>query len=265
MTRYDHVGSTPSGSSLSAETDDPTHSSAFDASDGGATPGVRKHFVLDTNVLLHNPNAIFLFQEHEVVIPLTVIEELDNFKKNNDDTGRNARQVIRQIDRLRRSGRLFDGVPINDTGGTLRIDRADRSAPFSLDLDVADNRILAVAHSLFAEGEHTVFISMDINARVKADALGILVQDFEAQKVDADWLYAGYVEVLVPDELIDELYNERQIHLHRLEPYLTAETEDGETIPVDLLANQFLLLRSQADESHTGLARRLSTTEHVIP
>ena len=99
MTRYDHVGSTPSGSSLSTETDDPSHTSASDASGGDAAPGVRKHFVLDTNVLLHNPNAIFLFQEHEVVIPLTVIEELDNFKKNNDDTGRNARQVIRQIDR----------------------------------------------------------------------------------------------------------------------------------------------------------------------
>ncbi|MEC9234526.1 MAG: PIN domain-containing protein, partial [Planctomycetota bacterium] len=60
----------------------------------------RKHFVLDTNVLLHNPNAIFRFEEHEVVIPLTVIEELDRFKKNNDETGRNARQTIRSLDRL---------------------------------------------------------------------------------------------------------------------------------------------------------------------
>ena len=77
---------------------------------------VQKHFVLDTNVLLHNPNAIYMFAEHEVVIPLAVIEELDHFKPNSDDTGRNARQVIREIDRLRRKGRLFEGVPVNDQG-----------------------------------------------------------------------------------------------------------------------------------------------------
>ena len=82
----------------------------------------RKHFVLDTNVLLHNPKSIFMFDDNEVVIPLSVIEELDHFKKNTDDTGRNARQIIRQIDRLRKEGHLFEGVPINDRGGTLRID-----------------------------------------------------------------------------------------------------------------------------------------------
>ena len=108
----------------------------------------RKHFVLDTNVLLHNPNAIFRFDEHEVVIPLTVIEELDRFKKNNDETGRNARQTIRSLDQLRAKGRLFEGVVWNESGGSVRIDRCDRSKPFALDLDVADNRILGVVNSL---------------------------------------------------------------------------------------------------------------------
>lgn len=230
-----------------------------------ARRAVRKHFVLDTNVLLHNPNAIFMFHEHEVVIPLSVIEELDHFKKNNDDTGRNARQVIRQIDRLRTAGRLFDGVPVNDVGGTLRVDRCDHARPFALDLGLADNRILAVAHALVQEGKHAVFISMDINARVKADALEIDVQDFEAQKVDADWLYTGYAEVHVPDQLIDELYNERQIQLPRLEEFLFTEGEDGELRPFEPLSNQFLLLRSQVDDSHTGLARRLAGTDHLIP
>ena len=100
----------------------------------------KKHFVLDTNVLLHNPNAIFRFDEHEVVIPLTVIEELDSFKKNNDETGRNARQVIRSLDELRSMGRLFEGVVWNDEGGTVRIDRCDRDQTFALDLAHADNR-----------------------------------------------------------------------------------------------------------------------------
>jgi len=141
VTRIDQLHTPPP-----MNTDDP------DSKDAPGPPRddrkVRKHFVLDTNVLLHNPNALFLFDEHEVVIPLSVIEELDHFKKNNDDTGRNSRQVIRQIDRLRKNGRLFDGVPINDKGGTLRVDRCDRQAPFTLDLGIVDNRILAVAHAL---------------------------------------------------------------------------------------------------------------------
>ena len=80
-------------------------------------PPARKHFVLDTNVLLHNPQSIFKFEEHEVVIPLTVIEELDKFKKNNDETGRNSRQVIRSLDKLRSFGHLFEGVPGNTPDG----------------------------------------------------------------------------------------------------------------------------------------------------
>ena len=77
----------------------------------------RKHFVLDTNVLLHNAQSIFKFAEHEVVIPLAVIEELDTFKKNNDERGRNARHVTRALDRLRAQGALFEGVVWNEQGG----------------------------------------------------------------------------------------------------------------------------------------------------
>ena len=213
---------------------------------------------------LHNPNAIHMFAEHEVVIPLSVIEELDRFKKNTDDTGRNARQVIREIDRLRRKGRLFDGVAVNDSGGTLRIDRCTQELPYHLDLGVIDNRILGVAHELASKGEPTVFISKDINARVKADALDIQAEDFEAQKVDADWLYSGYVEIVVPDEMIDTLYDERQLPIEQLEPYLQIEME-GEMTPVEVRANEFLVLASQSDPSHSGLARRLADTQHLIP
>jgi PhoH-like ATPase len=226
---------------------------------------VRKHFVLDTNVLLHNPSAIFMFAEHEVVIPLSVIEELDKFKKNNDDTGRNARQVIRQIDKLREKGRLFEGVPVNSLGGTLRLDRCDKTAPFHLDLDVADHRILSVAHAMHSEGKHTVFISMDINARVKGDAIGLRVEDFEAQKVDADWLFTGQIELTVPSELIDELYNERQLPVEKLDQYLYVVGEDEQQIKVTPHANEFFLLRAAEDESHTGLARMLGDTDHLIP
>jgi PhoH-like ATPase len=226
----------------------------------------RKTFVLDTNVLLHNPRSIHMFDEHEVVVPLSVIEELDTFKQNSDETGRNAREVIRQIDRLRSRGRLFEGVSLNGTGGTLRIQRADRDAPFALDLSLADNRILAVAHALHAAGKRTIFISKDINARVKGDSLGIAVEDFEAEKVDADWLYTGFIEISAPGDVIDELYNERQLAIDRLDAYLFVYDEENETnVPVTLLSNQFVLMRDLEDESHTGLARRLADTDHIIP
>lgn len=224
-----------------------------------------KHFVLDTNVLLHNPGAIYMFQEHEVVIPLDVIEELDHFKGSNDATGRNARQVIRELDRLRKKGRLFEGVPVNDHGGTLRVVRCNRDHHLDLDYNLTDNRIIGVAHELKSMGKHTVFISKDINARVKGDALELMVEDFEAEKVDADWLFTGYGDITVPGEVIDELYRERQIPLSNLEPYLVHTDENGEESPVAVLANQFLILHDINDESHTGLSRLLCDTEHLIP
>ncbi|MCZ6834328.1 MAG: PhoH family protein [Planctomycetota bacterium] len=226
---------------------------------------MQKCFVLDTNVLLHNPNAMFMFAEHEVILPLTVIEELDGFKGNNDDTGRNARQVIRELDKLRRKGRLFEGVPTNDHGGLLRVMRCDRQRPFDLDLSEADNRILSVAHYLKQQGRHTVFITKDINARVKGDALELNVEDFDAEKVDADWLYMGYDEMTLPGELIDTLYEQRLLPLEELEPYRVFENEWGEEVRLDLLANQCLILQDINDPSHTGLARVLAETEHLIP
>src|SRR4051812_12356587 len=82
--------------------------------------GPKKTFVLDTNVLLHNPNALFLFEDNDVIIPFDVIEELDKFKTNNDDLGRNARTVIRHLDQLRQLGNLSEGVDVAQTGGRVR-------------------------------------------------------------------------------------------------------------------------------------------------
>jgi len=232
-----------------------------------ATPPARprKCFVLDTNVLLHNPSSLFKFAEHEVVIPLTVIEELDRFKKNNDETGRNARQAIRSLDELRGRGRLLEGVEWNDQGGSVRIHPCDRSRPSSLDLDVADNRILGVVSEFHASGRPTTFISKDINARVKCDSLGIPAEDFGADRVDADWLYTGWVELVVPGAVIDELYEERQVHVSRFEMHLKDVDPTGSLVKPELLPNQFLVLIDEGDSSHTGLARILSDTGHVIP
>lgn len=224
-----------------------------------------KHFVLDTNVLLHNPAALFMFADNHVVIPFTVLEELDSFKKNNDDTGRNCREVIRQLDRLRTRGKLSDGVEWNGHGGTVRIEFASVERPDALRQDAPDNRIISVALRLMDAGFPTVMISKDINVRIKADSLGLPAEDFEAQKVDSDRLYKGYADLDVPDELIDRLYEEKQIEFEALTPHLSRENEDGSTSRIDVLPNQFVNLRSAMDESHSGLARRLADTDYLIP
>lgn len=225
----------------------------------------RKCFVLDTNVLLHNSNAIFLFQEHEVVVPLAVIEELDQFKKNNDEAGRNAREVIREIDRLRDKGSLVEGVKWNGAGGTLRIAVDHASVPRPLDPARTSNRVLAVAHSLYSTGKRTIFISKDINARVKCEALGIPAEDFQAEKVNADWLHRGWDEITLPGAIIDELYDERQLPIDRAREFLVRRDDDGSTKPIDLVANKYFVLKDRDDASHEGLARLLADTEHLIP
>lgn len=225
----------------------------------------KKFFVLDTNVFLYDPRAIARFGDNEVVIPLTVIEELDRFKKNNDETGRNARQTIRTLDELRSKGRLFEGVQCNDAGGTVRIVQCQRTQQSTLDLNVADNRILGVAHDLHTKGSATVFISKDINARVKCDALGIPAEDFEVDRINTDWLFEGYVEMDVEGSLIDELYEERQLQISRLEHLPTRQEIEGEEHKLEVMPNQYIVLHDSMDDSHTGLARLLSDTGHLIP
>src|SRR6478752_7177678 len=131
-----------------------------------------KHFVVDTNVLLHNPNAIFLFANNEVIIPFDVIEELDKFKTGTDDLGRNARTVIRHLDQLRQKGNLSEGVVVEQTGGRVRIVlEEDQKLCPGLTINTPDNRILCCAYALKQAGKRVVFVSKDINARIKADTM----------------------------------------------------------------------------------------------
>lgn len=238
-------------------------------SDGRSTKV--KTFVIDTNVLLHNPQAIFVFEDNDIVIPFTVLEELDTFKSDTDDRGRNAREVIRYLDRLRLMGRLIDGVSLGNGDpalpeaaaykptGSLRIAMAPEERPRALREDKPDNRIIAVAFELQKEhGDRVVFVSKDINCRIKSDALGLRTEDFENQKVDIDHLYSGYVTVRCSGELIEELYSERMLEVGRL------ATEVGAGV-LTVLPNQYVLLIDEADDGHTGLARRLADTEHLIP
>ncbi len=255
-----------------------TPAKATQAAKGGTPAKQHKHFVLDTNVLLHNPNALFVFQEHEVVVPFTVVEELDKLKRQNDDIGRNARQCIRHLDRLRTRGRLIEGVPWGDNGdgepirrssgptGSVRIDIfAGGDRPAVLREDTPDNAIIAVAWALHERDERAVFVSKDLNARIKSDSLGIRTEDFENQKVDADRLYTGYHELTISGDSIDELYAERMLHMDRVADALVDEKPDGSTVEREVLANEYLVLQDDEDEHHSGLARRLADTDHLIP
>ncbi len=231
-----------------------------------STSGQRKHFVLDTNVLLYDPNSLFHFTDNEVVIPLTVLEELDKLKRSSDEIGRNARHAIRLLDGLRRKGRLVDGVKWNDSGGEVRValDNGER-CPY-LHGDSPDGRIITIAWRLRREDKlPTVFVTKDINARIRADAIGVTAVDFESRVVDAEQMYTGYREIEVPGDLIDELFRERQLPLEVLTPYLTTTTEHGQEYEYQISCNQFVLMRNMEDDSQSGLARRLADTNHLIP
>lgn len=172
---------------------------------------MKKTFVLDTNVLLHSAKSIENFQDNTVVIPMAVIEELDKFKKNQNELGRNARHVIRRLDELRQKGSLYKGVPLDNSAdpdkcGKLQIITGIGEVVDGMDMSIADNRILRVAYMLRRNDPNVILVSKDINLRLKADALGLQVADFEFQKVNSDELYSGVTELPVTEKEINQFY-----------------------------------------------------------
>ncbi len=213
----------------------------------------RKSFVLDTNVIMHNPAALTSFADNEVVIPFQVLEELDEFKKDTTELGQNVRIAIRFLDRLRAKGGLSEGVPLNGTGGTLRVDVDDSLVENpALRDDTPDNRILSAALRLKSAGNEVVFISKDINARIKSDVLGIHTMDFEKQKVDFDRLFRGYREADVSPDAVHALIHDQKLEMN---------------FPDDPLgANEFVILKTTAEGTVTStLARYDAERKHLVP
>jgi len=201
-----------------------------------------KRFILDTNVLLHNSSAIFAFGKNHVIIPITVIEELDKFKSYSDEKGRHARTVARYLDNLRKRGKLYEGVQL-DNGGTLRIVMdTPVDLPRGLIESKLDNRILmaALAEQKADPDAYVCFVTKDINARIKADAIGIRSEDFETNKVNIEELYEGWRPVTLTS-VQQKLFEEK-----------------GEiSIDVDppFRANEFAVLR-EAEDVEKGLYAR---------
>jgi PhoH-like ATPase len=153
-----------------------------------------KTFVIDTNVLIHYPEAIMSFRDNEIVIPLEVLEELDGLKTYPDQRGKSAREAIRFLDSIARKGNLNEGVRL-DNGSTLKVSLSlPEKTPPGIELDRNDNKIILCAYALQAEGRRVFFVSKDINARVKSTALGVRAVDYEKQKVDIATLYQGMRE-----------------------------------------------------------------------
>jgi len=156
-----------------------------------------KNFILDTNVLIHDPKSIYAFQDNNVIIPLPVLEELDNLKKHSGGLGKFAREVIRELDNLRNKGKLSEGIKL-ENGGTLKVMTLKRNVPEKIDFlfeKYVDNWILVYTlHIIKTSKIPTFLVSKDINLRVKADALGIPSQDYLTDRSELATLNPGYFE-----------------------------------------------------------------------
>ncbi len=213
---------------------------------------MKKSFVLDTNVLLHDPQALFSFEDNDLIIPMTVIEEIDRFKKELSETGRNARQFSRIMDGLRAKAKLIEGVEL-ETGGHLRVDLYTeehmKGLPPELRSDRGDNRILAVALDVKSRSDKMVIlVTKDTNLRIKADAVGLTAEDYESDKVSLEDLYSGTAQVFLPREDIDRFYSQGFLPIKQ-----------------EFLPNQCLTLMDVANPSHTALARYNRALRQAVP
>lgn len=174
-------------------------------------PKGAKTFVVDTNVLLHDPESITKFPKHRVVIPVTVLEELDKMKRLPNDLGRNSRAVFRFLDSLAtmgNKGNLHTGVQL-DNGSSIRIQlhiKTDYASTISLTEN--DNRIIMAAYLLFEQGERVVFVSKDFAARLKAEALGLQAQDYQNLKYSYEGIYRGIRRLEIAKHEIDTFYKD---------------------------------------------------------
>ncbi len=208
-------------------------------------PRSKRTYVLDTNVLLYDPNAIRVFEEHDVVIPMTVIEEIDRFKKQVDETGRNARAVSRFLDSLRDKGSLREGVELNASGAMLRVDYITHGPdlPITWGPENNDNRILRTVLRMNRDMQGKVsLITRDTNMRLKCDALGVSAEDYQNARIQVDEAFTGVIEYTVPTEVVDEVYAANKLEL-------------DEELQNLVLPQQFVVLHAETNPRQTAMVR----------
>jgi PhoH-like ATPase len=211
----------------------------------------KKNYLLDTSVYLTDADAIFRFDNHDIFIPLKVLEEIDKHKKRQDSVGSNARRIIRTLDELRTNGDLQKGIRLGKGKGIVKVMSYSALAgaifPPDLDIRVPDHVILATAKAVQQEqpSRKMIVVSRDINMRVICDSIGMAAEDYITEKAaeSSDHLYSGFVEHLVDDQVIDRFYDGEDILI---------EEDEVEQI---WHPNQFLMMVSNANEKKTALAR----------
>tara|TARA_R110000744_G_scaffold117175_3_gene219063 strand:- start:2451 stop:3749 length:1299 start_codon:yes stop_codon:yes gene_type:complete len=216
-----------------------------------------KTYVLDTNVYLTEPKAIYAYEDSDIAIPTIVLDEIDKHKHRQDTVGFNARQVNRILDSLRAGGNYVDGIPLGEGKGKIYVAHYDdRHMPVGLYQDESDNKILAAAISLREKGKDVIVVSRDLNMRIKCDGFGLETHDYEIDKVvrSVDHLFTGVKEVTVTQEQIDEFYQKGK---------LTLKEEDN------LYPNEFVILNAGSDDKQSALCKNIakgklvSVTKHA--
>ena len=216
-------------------------------------------YVIDTSVCLTDSTCIYHYDDSQIIIPMKVLEEIDNHKKRQDSVGQNARNIIREFDSLREKGSLQEGVSLGEGRGILKVSRVNLDAvPLDFNKNDPDHVIITVAleHRDNHKDKEFTLVSRDINMRVIADSLGLNSEDYVENKIIKirSELYTGYKKILVSDEEIDYLYKENYI------PVAQEEVDENE-----FCINDSVMLVSEYNEKKTALCRYRKGIYEKIP
>ena len=222
---------------------------------------MKKTYVIDTNVLLSDPNSIHSFEENNVIIPLAVLEELDRHKSRQDEVGRNARQVSRTLDEMRIHGSLTVGVNLHN-GGLLNVayitDDQLEHLPIELREPKVDNLIIALMMQFKKLNKDAILVSKDINVRIKCDALDIRCEDYLKMRVESDSekFYKGVEVIEVDENSIDEFYQTEQLEL-----------SEQVTNNIKLYPNQIVVVKciKNGQTVKSALTKCISSDQPLIP
>jgi PhoH-like ATPase len=208
---------------------------------------MRKNYILDANILIHDPNSIFQFADNTVIIPVAVLSEIDRFKKEMTDRGYSARAVVRLLDSLRNGQSLAVGVPL-EGGGTLRV-HCDPDDVLSAGSAHADTEILRVAQATQRAETDTpvVIVTKDINLRIRADAAGLRAEDYEADRVLLADVSPGFHEQVIESAALARFRNAGRLDA-----------------PEAASANEYVLLRTENGDRGSALARVDVDGEHLV-
>ena len=211
----------------------------------------RRKIVVDTNVILFDALAICKFQEADVYIPISVIEEIDRFKRDLGENGRNARHFSRFVDVLREKGSLSGGVQLDNSETVIYV-TIDAAQVGLLHEDKVDNRILATALALQKQyPKYPVeLITKDINLRIKADVVGVQAKDYEPESVSPDDLYEGYKEIEVTSGQIDQFYHEKR--------FVVSDT-------IKVYANEYVIMKNSNVSNHSAVGRFCHKEKAIVP